>query len=175
MCLQWLAPSSAAADPQAALGLTAGGVVQNAFGTGGPSGAFHIGGRADVLVLRNRGSDMGVGPYVDFATASLHDVDAGAGASWLLPIRDDLPLVVSGGAFLRNGEGRTWAPGVEGTVFFGARSYNFHSWYGMANGLFVQTRWVPAYPGTVDVVFGIQLDAELLAMPSMLIISALRN
>jgi hypothetical protein len=134
-----------------------------------------MGGRADLLLLRNRGTDMGLGPYVDVATASLHDLDAGAGASWLLPIRDDLPVVLSGGAFLRNGEGRTWAPGVEGTVFFGARSFNFHSWYGMANGLFVQTRWVPAYPGTVDVVFGIQLDAELLAMPSMLIISALRN
>jgi len=92
-----------------------------------------------------------------------------------LPIRDDLPLVLSAGALCRNGEGHSWAPGAEGTVFFGSRSYNFHSWYGLTFGVFAQTRWIPVAPAVADLVFGIQIDAEILAMPSMLIISALRN
>jgi hypothetical protein len=173
-----LAPAIARAEPQANLGLTAGGVVQNAFGPGSSSGAFHFGGRADVLFLRERGNQMAIGPYLDAATASLHDFDAGGGVEWLLPVRDDLPIVLSAGALLRNGEGKSWAPGLEGTVFFGSRSYNFHSWYGLAFGVFAQTRWIPpsaGTPGVADMVFGVQWDAEFIAMPSMLIISALRN
>jgi hypothetical protein len=180
--LGWLAcavaalwASSARADPQASLGLTVGGVLQNAIGPGPSSGAFHFGGRGDVLFLRQRGDQMAIGPYLDAATSSLHDFDAGGGVEWLLPIRGDLPLVLSAGALCRNGEGHSWAPGAEGTVFFGSRSYNFHSWYGLALGFFAQARWIPVSPATADMVVGIQIDAEVLAMPSMLIVSALRN
>jgi hypothetical protein len=157
------------------VGLTIGAEAENAVGPDPLHGAFHLGGRGSVLFLRNRGSDMAIGPYIDAATASFHDVDLGGGAEWLIPIRDDLPLVVSGGAFARNGDGRAWAPGVESTVFFGSRSYNFHSWYGLAAGLFLQTRWVPASPSTMDTVFGLQIDGELLALPWVFLFEALRH
>src|SRR6185437_3814369 len=155
----------AMADPQVSAGLTVGGAVENVVGPAPPGGAFHLGGRGSILFLRNRGSDMAIGPYVDVATASFHDLDVGAGAEWLLPVRDDLPIVLSAGGFLRDGDARSWNPGLEGTVFFGSRSYNFHSWYGMAVGIFAQTRWVPASPATLDMVFGIQIDGELMALP----------
>jgi hypothetical protein len=177
-CAAFVVAATAAADPQANLGLTMGGVLQNAFGPGSSSGAFHFGGRADVLFLRDRGNQMAIGPYLDAATASLHDFDAGGGVEWLLPVRDDLPIVLSAGALCRNGEGRSWAPGVEGTIFFGSRSYNFHSWYELAFGVFAQTRWIPSSAGMVgvaDMVFGVQWDAEFIAMPSILILSALRS
>jgi hypothetical protein len=116
---------------------------------------------------------MAVGPYVDAATASFHDFDAGGGVEWLLPVRDDLPFVLSAGGFWRNGEGHAWAPGVEGTIFFGSRSYNFHSWYGLAAGLFAQMRWVPEEPRSLDLVFGVQIDAELLALPPLFLWEAL--
>jgi hypothetical protein len=170
-----LRPSDACADPQASVGLTVGGTVENVVGPAGPGGAFHLGGRGSILFLRNRGSDMAIGPYLDVATASFHDVDLGGGVEWLLPVRDDLPIVLSAGAFLRDGDARTWSPGVEGTVFFGSRSYNFHSWYGLAAGIFAQTRWVPADPGTMDLVFGVQIDGELLALPWILIYEALHE
>ncbi len=174
-CASVLFPGSrAAAAPQASLGLTVGGIVENAAGPGGTAGALHLGGRADALFLRARGSDMAVGPYLDVATSSFRDTDLGGGAEWLLPVRDDLPLVLSAGAFARNGEGHTWVPGLDATVFFGSRSYNFHSWYGLAVGLFAQSRWLPAGPGTMDLVFGVQLDAELLAMPALLVLGAVR-
>jgi hypothetical protein len=165
----------ATADPQASAGLTIGGVVEDVVGPSHPGGALHLGGRASVLLLRNRGADMAVGPYLDAATASFRDVDLGGGAEWLVPVRDDLPLVLSAGAFWRNGEGRSWNPGMEGTVFFGSRSYNFHSWYGLAAGLFAQTRWIPSPPSTLDLVFGVQIDGELLVLPALLIYEAIAH
>jgi hypothetical protein len=162
------------ADPQASLGMTIGGEIED-VGHGGPRGAVHWGGRADVLLLRSRGRDMAIGPYIDAATESFHDYDAGGGIGWLLPVRDELPLVLSAGAFARNGEGRSWSPGLEGTLFWGSRSYNFHSWYGLAAGLFAQVRYLPSAPQQTDLVLGLQIDGEILLMPSMLILGLLRQ
>ena len=175
MILAFLRAPDAAADPQASAGLTIGGVVQDVVGPSHASGAFHLGGRASVLFLRNRGADMALGPYLDVATASFENLDLGAGAEWLIPVRDDLPLVLSAGAFWRDGNGRSWSPGAEGTVFFGSRSYNFHSWYGLAAGLFAQSRWIPESPSTVDLVFGAQIDGEILLLPAILIYEAIRH
>ncbi len=169
--LLWAADG--AATPQVSIGTTLGGVLEDV--TKSPvQGAAHWGGRADVLFLRSRGTDMAVGPYVDIATASFHDVDVGGGVEWLLPVRDDLPFVLSGGAFVRSGEGQSWGPGLEGTLFWGGRSYNFHSWYGMATGLFAQTRYLPG-SDRADIVFGIQIDGEILLMPSMLMLGMLKS
>jgi hypothetical protein len=167
-----LGSPDAAGEPQASIGTTLGGVLEDV--THGSRGAAHWGGRADVLFLRSRGSDMAIGPYVDAATASFHDFDAGGGIGWLLPVRDDLPFVLSAGAFARTGEGRAWAPGLEGTLFWGSRSYNYHSWYGLAAGLFAQVRFVPSAPEQTDLVFGLQVDGELLIMPPILILGLLR-
>jgi len=113
---------------------------------------------------------MAVGPYIDATTLSFHSADVGAGAEWLIPVIDELPLVISGGAFIRDGQGRSWSPGADGSVFFGSRSFNFHSWYGMASGIFAQTRWIPGAPSSVDFIFGVQIDAELLALPVLLVV-----
>jgi hypothetical protein len=118
---------------------------------------------------------MGVGPYVDIATNAFHDWDVGGGVEWLLPITEDVPVVASAGVLARNGAGRSWAPGAEGTIFVGSRSYNFHSWYGLAVGFFAQGRWVPESPATFDVVGGVQIDAELLAMPFLFLYTALTH
>jgi len=166
-----LAPD-ASGSPQSNLGLTVGGGVENVVGGPAGHGVFHLGARADTLFLRRRGDQMALGPYLDVATSSFDNLDTGGGAEWLLPIRDDLPIVLSAGAFWRNGGGRVWAPGVEGEVFFGSRSYNFHSWYGLAGGLFVQTRWLLPSPATLDVILGVQLDAVLLALPALLLYEA---
>jgi len=167
--LTLLVPAGGAeAAPQASLGLDVGGAAEETD-EGPTRGAFDLGGRADVLLGRTRGTDMAIGPYLEAATLSFHNLDVAAGAEWLIPVRDDLPLVLSGGALLRDQGGRPLSPGVEGTVFFGSRSYNFHSWYGLAAGLFAQTRFVPGPPSTIDFVFGIQIDAELLIMPGLLL------
>jgi hypothetical protein len=173
-CLAVSTAKDALADPQASVGLTLGGAVDDVVGPG-TEGAFHLGARGSVLFLRNRGTDMAIGPYLDVATASFHNVDLGGGAEWLIPVRDDLPLVLSAGAFWREGDGRSFTPGMESTLFWGSRSFNFHSWYGLAAGIFAQTRWIPQSPATLDLVFGLQIDAEILALPSILLFEALRH
>jgi hypothetical protein len=162
------------ADPQASAGLTLGAAFPGVVGPS-ESATVHLGGRADVLFLRSRERDMALGPYVDVATAGFRNADAGGGAEWLLPVTEDVPVVLSTGAFARSGGGRSWAPGLEGTLFCGSRSYNFHSWYGLAVGLFVQTRWLPESPATLDVVAGVQLDAALLVMPFLFAYTALTH
>ena len=74
---------------------------RGAAGAGLVRRLFHPGARGSILFLRNRGTDMDIGPYLDVATASFHNVDLGGGAEWLIPVRDDLPLVLSAGAFWR--------------------------------------------------------------------------
>ncbi len=164
---------SVQAEPQASVGVTAGAALQDVVGPSGMGASVHLGARGDVLFLRRQNGDMALGSYVDGATAGFHDVDVGGGLEWLLPMTRDVPLVLSAGGLVRDGDGRAWAPGVEGTVFVGSRSFNFHSWYGLAAGAFVQTRWIPASPSTVDVVVGVQLDLELLALPALFVWDAL--
>jgi hypothetical protein len=164
----------ASAEPQASVGLTVGAALNDVVGPRSLVPAVHLGARGDVLFFRSNPRQMGFGPYVDVATGGFESVDTGAGVSWLLPLVEDFPLVVSGGAFARNGQDRVWAPGLEGTLFAGSRSYNFHSWYGMALGFFAQSRWVPASPATLDLVLGVQLDAEVLAMPVLFVMNAFR-
>ncbi len=161
------------AEPQASVGVTAGAALQDVVGPSGMGASLHLGARGDVLLLRRHNGEMALGPYVDGATAGFHDVDVGGGLEWLLPLTSDLPLVLSAGGLARDGDGRQWAPGVEGTLFVGSRSFNFHSWYGLAAGAFVQSRWIPASPSTVDVVFGVQLDLELIALPALFVWDAL--
>ena len=170
-----LCASVCRADPQASVGVTAGGVVENLGGPGHPTGAFHLGGRGDVLFLRSSPRDMGLGPYADVGTSAFRNVDVGAGLSWFVPVTEDVPVVVSGGMLVRNGGARTWTPGGEATLFVGSRSYNFHSAYGMALGFFAQSRWIPGPPTSLDAVFGVQVDAEVIALPVLLLVNAFRH
>jgi hypothetical protein len=164
----------ARADPQTSFGVTFGAALNDAVGPRSLAPAVHLGARGDVLLLRSNPRQMGVGPYVDVATGGFESIDAGAGVSWLLPLLEDVPLVLSGGGFARNGQERTWAPGLEGTLFAGSRSFNYHSVYGMALGFFAQSRWIPASPATLDVVLGVQLDLEVLALPVLFVINGFR-
>jgi hypothetical protein len=169
----WSSP--AGARPQASLGLTLGGAFETDPPAPDRSTEFELGARADVLFARSRGFDMGVGPYVEAATLAFRRTDLGGGGEWLLPVRDDLPLVLSAGAFARRENDATWAPGGEGSVFFGSRSYNFHSWYGLAIGVFAQTLYVPGPDRELDVVIGARIDGELLVLPWLLVAGLLHQ
>jgi hypothetical protein len=164
----------AIAEPQASAGVTVGVAFPGVVGPHRPVG-LHLGGRADVLLLRAKERDMGIGPYVEIATSEFHDVDFGGGAEWLVPLTEDVPVVLSAGGFARNGGGRSWTPGAEGTLFVGSRSYNFHSWYGLALGFFAQGRWVPESPAAFDIVAGVQIDAAVLAMPFLFLYTAITH
>jgi hypothetical protein len=153
------------ADPQASLGTTIGGAITELRTSKGPSGAFHLGGRGDVILLRKRESDMGLGPYLDVATEGFETLELGGGLEWLLPIVPSVPLVVGAGLLERRAPMLGWQPGLAANLFFGPRGYNFHSWYGMANGVFVEGRYGLGDGKQGDIVFGLRLDVVLLALP----------
>lgn len=165
------APAFAA--PQVSVGATVGGAVTNLRDHA--SGAFTLGARGDILFLRERGTDMAVGPYVEALTVGFDTLETGGGFEWLLPVRDDLPFVLSAGAFERHAPNQGWQPGVATGLFFGSRSYNFHSWYGLGTGVFVQGRYGLGDSRQADVLIGVQLDAALLAFPFLFAYQAIAH
>jgi len=169
-----LGARAASADPQASVGVTTGLALEDLAGPRSVLPAFHLGLRGDLLLLRTSPRTMGIGPYVHVATEAFESGDFGGGLSWLIPATEDLPIVLSAGGFVRTGQGRTWAPGLQGDVFAGSRSYNFHSAYGMTIGFFAQTLAIPEPPATVDLVLGMRIDGEIIALPILFVVNGFR-
>ena len=82
--------------------------------------------------------------------------------------------MLSGGAFARSA-GFGLEPGVATTLFWGSRSYNYHSTYGLALGLFAQGRYGFGDGRQGDAVLGVQLDLAYVALPFLLAYEALRR
>lgn len=164
------------ADPQTSVGLTVGDGITNLRDGSGPRNAFHMGIRGDLLFLRSRENQMAIGPYVEVLTERFNSLDAGGGLEWLLPAFPSFPFVLSAGPFVRNAEGYGgYQPGVAAALFFGPRSYNFDSVYGLANGLYVQTRYGLGDAKQADLLFGIQVDFAVLALPWILTYEAIAH
>lgn len=172
-----LAPCAVAhADPQTSVGLTFGDGITNLRDGSGPRNAVHLGIRGDLLFLRSRENQMAVGPYVEVLTERFNSLDAGGGLEWLLPAFPAFPFVLSAGPFVRNAEGYGgYQPGVAAALFFGPRSYNFASVYGLANGIYVQTRYGLGDAKQADLLFGIQVDFAVLALPWIFTYEALAH
>jgi len=122
--------------------------------------------RADVLFGRSRNSDIGVGPFLAVGTAGFDDSRFEGGASIQLPVFDYFPFVLSAGGYARQQSG--WHPGASGWLFWGSRSFNFHSSYVMSGGLLIgfqqdlddqrQNAWVVSA----------QIDGLVIALPFLL-------
>ncbi|MCC6551503.1 MAG: hypothetical protein IT372_00600, partial [Polyangiaceae bacterium] len=162
-----LAASGAArAEPQWTAGLTAGAAgvaVDRAFWD---RTVFHLGLRGDVLFGRDENADVGAGPYAELLTHAFDEVQLGAGGSLLLPVLDSLPIVLSAGAYARKGDDDFGVePGLAAALFWGSRSYNFHSDYVMSGGLLAEMRLGLGESKETSIVVGAQLDLALMAMP----------
>ena len=166
---------SAGAAPQVSLGTTVGGALTDLRLEDGPHGAFHLGARGDVFLLRSSERSVGVGPFAEVLTEGFDTLETGGGLSLLLPVFSSLPVIVSGGAFVRRAPGLDWEGGLSTTLFFGAMGYNFHSWYEMQNGLFVSGRYGLGDGRQADVIFGVRLDLMLLALPAIFIYEAIAH
>lgn len=166
--------SKAEARPQGNVGLTLGaaevGTRDEPFG----KLAFSLGGRADVLFLRERNADWGLGPYAEVLTTSFDDLHLGAGASLLFPVHDYLPLVLSAGGYGRH-SALGWEPGVAASLFWGSRSYNYHASYGLAAGLLVQGRYGLGDSRETAFIVAAQVDAALLGLPFLMAYEAIRG
>lgn len=165
-----LIPARAHADPQGHVGVRLAPCGVGEDGAFWQDTRFCGGVTADLLFLRKRNTDLGLGPFVEVSTAGFWDARYGGGLSLLAPLHPDFPVVVSLGAYGHE----TRALAVGGSAFFGMRSYNFHGNYNLTLGLFGSfTRDLGATESTLTTL-GIELDGFFLAAPFLLAIEALR-
>lgn len=169
-------PRDARAEPQANAALTIGAAGVGLDRAVWDTTVFHLGLRGDVLFLRDAPSDFGLGPYAELFTHAFDELQLGGGVSALLPVSETLPFVASIGAYGRVGDdGFGLEPGVSAALFWGSRSYNYHSAYGMAGGLLVQGRLGLGSSKETAIIIGAQLDLYILAMPAVFLINAAKG
>lgn len=170
-----LAPAVARAEPQASVGLTIGAAGEAYDRQWWKRTAFHLGLHGDILFGRTKTNDFGIGPFAEVMTHAFDSVQFGGGVSGLLPVIDAFPIVLSAGAYGRKGkDAYGLQPGVMGELFWGTRSYNFHSKYVLTGGLLAQVRYGLGPGKETAVVIAAQVDVVLLAMPVMFLITAAR-
>jgi hypothetical protein len=125
---------------------------------------------ADLLLLRERNRDFGLGPYVEVASAGFFDVRFGGGITLLVPVSENYPLLFSLGAY----DHALARPALGGTLFWGARSYNFDSPYNYTLGLFASAQRDLSDDRTSLVSVGLEIDGFFFAAPFLLAVGALR-
>lgn len=165
------APAYAA--PQIGAAATTGLATTDWRADNGPRFAYHLGGRVDALFLRERPTDMALGLYADVATAAFDTFETGGGLSWLVPAGAPA-FVFSAGGFARTSR-FGWEPGLAATVFWGARSFNYHGVYGLSAGLFAQGRYGLGDGKQADAIAGVQVDLGYLALPFIFAFEAIRR
>jgi hypothetical protein len=130
--------------------------------------------RSDALFLRERESSLGVGPYASLGTAAFDDARLGGGASLLVPVIEDFPIVLSLGGLGVFGDGDA-APGAEAWFFWGAHSFNFHGSYALRNGILFGAQTTFEDERRSALWLGAQLDAALPLLPFVLLAGWLRG
>ena len=155
--------SPADARPQVTAGVTTGAALTDLRAEHSPRLAYHLGGRLELLFLRDGPRNMAIGPYVEALTEAFDTFESGGGFSWLVPT-GAAGFVFSAGAFGRTSRYGA-EPGIVGSIFWGSRSYNFHSTYAIGAGIVAQGRYGFGEGKQADVILGLQLDLEYLALP----------
>ncbi|CAN5882314.1 hypothetical protein BH11MYX4_BH11MYX4_34310 [soil metagenome] len=165
---------AAEARPQISSGVTTGVAFTDLRAGNGPRVAYQLGGRLDLLFGRESPRDMALGPYLELTTAAFDTFETGGGVAWLVPTGSPA-FVFSAGGFARTSRFGV-EPGAAATIFWGARSYNYHSSYAVAAGLFAQGRYGLSGDGQqADALVGVQLDLEYFALPFVFAYQAIRR
>lgn len=164
-----LAPRVTQAEPQWNAGAVTAACLRGSNDEVFESAAFCGGFRGDILFGRSGTQDLGVGPMVGVGTAAFDDLRLTLGGSALLPVLEDFPVVVSLGGLVRDAGDL----GAEASLFWGVRSYNFHSAWNFAAGLSLGAqRTFGDEPDNV-LWLGLQIDGLVFALPVLLLVGAL--
>jgi hypothetical protein len=126
--------------------------------------------QGDLLFARERARDVGLGPYLSLSTAAFDDLRVAGGGRLLLPVSEDFPFVISAGGLVTDGG----AHGLDASLFFGVRSYNFHSSYNFGAGVVAGVQRTFGDDSSSVLSLGVQLDALVFALPFMLAWGALQ-
>ncbi len=153
---------AAAAYPQWSVGL----------GLGGGARLAPVDAR-EVLITMAMRTDATFGARSPFAwragffawvgTTDFVTLDVAVGGVLHVPLNASFPLLLSAGviADVVPEPGRV---GVLGRLWWGTRSLNYHSTYGMAAGLWVEGRYRPG-EGSADVLAGVDIDLRVMSLP----------
>jgi hypothetical protein len=176
IALSIVVSGSALADPQGNASLTIGVAGRGYHRRIWDKSEFHLGLHGDVLFGRSNTRSLGVGPYAEVLTDGFDEIQAGVGASILLPVIDSLPIVLSAGPYARLGPGGFGLePGIASGLFWGSRSYNFNANYVMAFGLFSQFRAGFGPSKDMTIIVGVQADLAFLALPIVYLVHAAKG
>ena len=104
----------------------------------------------------------------DFVT-----LEVAAGGILHIPVNASFPVLLSAGAVLdlAPNPGRT---AVLGRIWWGSRSLNYHSTYGMTAGFWAEGRYRPG-EGSADVLVGVDADLRFLALPFVMLAGWLQH
>lgn len=117
-----------------------------------------LGVRADVMYGAPKPRAFRLGPALELRTVDFKSLEAAAGGGILIPLPGDCPIGLYGliGAAARKG-----APdgmvGI-GTVTWGFRGYNYHSWYSYGLNLFFSGRKQIGDEYLVEFTGGVEID-----------------
>lgn len=183
LCL--VSASASASPPQVALGFTVGAAGVAKDQRLWDETVFHLGARGDVMFGRDGSKGFGAGPYAEVLTHDFGELQTGAGASLLLPVTELYPIVVSAGGYLRipwqSGPGpladKSYGvePGIAATIFFGTRSFNFHTSYELTVGLTGQARLGLGESRETSFVVAAQIDMAAIWVPIVFIVHGLQE
>jgi hypothetical protein len=124
----------------------------------------------DLLLLRQSGRHVGIGPSLRLGTARFDDLRLDAGLSVLLPVFESFPLVLEAGPHLRNLD----QPGVFASAFFGLRSFNHYGHYEMVSGvsLIAERSFTAGTPSALWITA--RIDGLWLALPFIFVFNGLK-
>jgi hypothetical protein len=126
--------------------------------------------RADLMLIRDRDRELGLGPMLRLGTARFDDTRVDAGLSIVLPAFESFPIVLDAGPHLRNFR----QPGFFGSVFFGLRSFNDYGNYEMATGICVSAERSFGAERSSSIWLTARIDGSWIALPFVFAYNALR-
>lgn len=133
--------------------------------------------RTELLFGRPGDERFRVGPAFDLRFQRLDTAEVAGGLSVLFPIARGYPLVVTAAAgYAARAQPQTDGGIFVGTVAWGYRSYNFHSFYGLGLQVYVSSRVHLDDVSRFEITAGIEIDlAAMFVIPAMFLISLFRG
>jgi hypothetical protein len=131
---------------------------------------FCLGGVVDLMFLRERENETGIGGYFGVSSAGFRDVRFSGGITSVLSLVDWFSLSLRGGGLsVLQSEGVQ--AGWEGYVGFGHRSISLSSHYALSHSLFGGVQYAlpsDALPASHTIWIGLQVDGVWFTAPRAL-------
>lgn len=132
--------------------------------------------RTEVLFGKAGDEHFRLGPALDLRFQRFDSAELAGGLAVLFPIARGYPIVLTAAAgYAVRAQPETDGGFLLGTLAWGYRSYNFHSFYGLGLQLYVSTRVHMDDFSRYEITAGIEIDLAAMAIPVMFLIGLFRG